>query len=209
MAEITFPIRVLAEYGIESLLLTNAAGGINRKYQPGEFMAFKDHLNFMGDNPLRGPAHRGLERFVDLTQTYDPVLTKTLKLARKAKAKLHTGVYCAVSGPNYETPAEVHAYDKLGAGAVGMSTVPEAIVPTMACGSLASPALPTPLPDCLVMPSPMKRCFRPVPPPAKPQPNYSPNSPDIMNDPINIISEAIKAREQRKHIPNSRSALRS
>jgi len=129
MAEITFPIRVLAEYGIESLLLTNAAGGINRKYQPGEFMAFKDHLNFMGDNPLRGPAHRGPERFVDLTQTYDPVLTKTLKLAaRKAKAKLHTGVYCAVSGPNYETPAEVHAYDKLGAGAVGMSTVPEAIV---------------------------------------------------------------------------------
>lgn len=129
MAEITFPIRVLAEYGIESLLLTNAAGGINRKYQPGEFMAFKDHLNFMGDNPLRGPAHRGPERFVDLTQTYDPVLTKTLKLAaRKTKAKLHTGLYCAVSGPNYETPAEVHAYGKLGADAVGMSTVPEAIV---------------------------------------------------------------------------------
>ena len=129
MAAITFPIRVLAEYGIESLLLTNAAGGINRKYQPGEFMAFKDHLNFMGDNPLRGPEHRGPERFVDLTQTYDPVLTKTLKLAaRKTKAKLHTGLYCAVSGPNYETPAEVHAYGKLGADAVGMSTVPEAIV---------------------------------------------------------------------------------
>ena len=129
MAAITFPIRVLAEYGIESLLLTNAAGGINRKYQPGEFMAFKDHLNFMGNNPLRGPEHRGPERFVDLTQTYDPVLTKTLKLAaRKTKAKLHTGLYCAVSGPNYETPAEVHAYGKLGADAVGMSTVPEAIV---------------------------------------------------------------------------------
>mgnify|MGYP001418477167 FL=1 len=129
MAEITFPIRVLAEYGIESLLLTNAAGGINRKYQPGEFMAFKDHLNFMGDNPLRGPAQSGQERFVDLTETYDPVLTKILKsAARKAKAKLHTGVYCAVSGPNYETPAEVRAYGKLGADAVGMSTVPEAIL---------------------------------------------------------------------------------
>lgn len=129
MAAITLPIRVLAEYGIESILLTNAAGGINRKYQPGEFMAFKDHLNFMGDNPLRGPAQPGLERFMDLTQTYDPSLTKTLhSAARKTKTKFHTGVYCAVSGPNYETPAEVRAYGKLGADAVGMSTVPEAIV---------------------------------------------------------------------------------
>ena len=129
MTAITLPIRVLAEYGIESLLLTNAAGGINRKYQPGEFMAFKDHLNFMGDNPLRGPAQPGLERFVDLTQIYDPSLTKILQsAARKTKTKLHSGVYCAVSGPNYETPAEVRAYGKLGAAAVGMSTVPEAIV---------------------------------------------------------------------------------
>ncbi|RZO58796.1 MAG: purine-nucleoside phosphorylase [Limisphaerales bacterium] len=129
MAAITLPIRVLAEYGIKCLLITNAAGGINSKYQPGEFMAFKDHLNFMGDNPLRGPAKPGLERFVDLTQAYDPSLTKTLQLAaRKNKIKLHTGVYCAVSGPNYETPAEVRAYGKLGADAVGMSTVPEAIV---------------------------------------------------------------------------------
>ena len=129
MAAITLPIRVLAEYGIKCLLLTNAAGGINRKYQPGEFMAFKDHLNFMGDNPLRGPAQPGLERFVDLTQIYDPSLTKILQsAARKTKTKLHSGVYCAVSGPNYETPAEVRAYGKLGAAAVGMSTVPEAIV---------------------------------------------------------------------------------
>lgn len=129
MAAITLPIRVLAEYGIKSLLLTNAAGGINRKYKPGDFMAFKDHLNFMGDNPLRGRAQPGLERFVDLTQTYDPSLTKALQsAARKTKTKLHTGVYCAVSGPNYETPTEVRAYGKLGADAVGMSTVPEAIV---------------------------------------------------------------------------------
>jgi len=129
MTAITLPIRVLAEYGIECLLLTNAAGGINRKYQPGEFMAFTDHLNFMGDNPLRGPAKPGLERFVDLTQAYDPSLTKILQsAASKTKIKLHTGVYCAVSGPNYETPAEVLAYGKLGADAVGMSTVPEVIV---------------------------------------------------------------------------------
>lgn len=129
MAAITLPIRVLAEYGIKSLLLTNAAGGINRKYQPGDFMAFKDHLNFMDDNPLRGRVQPGLERFVDLTQTYDPSLSKALQsAARKTKTKLHTGVYCAVSGPNYETPAEVRAYGKLGADAVGMSTVPEAIV---------------------------------------------------------------------------------
>ena len=129
MTAITLPIRVLAEYGIECLLLTSAAGGINRKYQPGEFMAFTDHLNFMGDNPLRGPAKPGLERFVDLTQAYDPSLTKILQsAASKTKIKLHTGVYCAVSGPNYETPAEVRAYGKLGADAVGMSTVPEVIV---------------------------------------------------------------------------------
>ena len=129
LAEITFPIRTLAEYGVKTLLLTNAAGGINPKYQPGQFMAATDHLNFMGDNPLRGPAAKGRERFVDLSQVYDPALLNQLKqAARKAKANLHCGVYCAVSGPSYETPAEIRAFRKFGADAVGMSTVPEAIV---------------------------------------------------------------------------------
>ena len=126
---LTFPIRVLAEYGIENILLTNAAGGINKKFRAGEFMQFTDHLNFIGENPLRGTLAKGRERFIDLSQTYDPVLNKALQAAaRKTKTKLHRGVYCALSGPSYETPAEVRALAKLGANAVGMSTVPEAIV---------------------------------------------------------------------------------
>lgn len=126
---LTFPIRVLAEYGIENILLTNAAGGINKKFRAGEFMQFTDHLNFIGENPLRGPLAKSRERFIDLSQTYDPVLNKALQAAaRKTKTKLHRGVYCALSGPSYETPAEICALAKLGANAVGMSTVPEAIV---------------------------------------------------------------------------------
>ena len=126
---LTFPIRVLAEYGIKNILLTNAAGGINKKFRAGEFMQFTDHLNFIGENPLRGPLAKGRERFIDLSQTYDPLLNKALQAAaRKTKTKLHRGVYCALSGPSYETPAEICALAKLGANAVGMSTVPEAIV---------------------------------------------------------------------------------
>jgi purine-nucleoside phosphorylase len=126
---VTFPIRVLAEYGIENILLTNAAGGIDKKFHAGEFMQFTDHLNFIGDNPLRGPLPKGRERFIDLSQTYDPTLNKALQAAaRKTKTKLHRGIYCALSGPSYETPAEIRAFAKLGADAVGMSTVPEAIV---------------------------------------------------------------------------------
>jgi purine-nucleoside phosphorylase len=126
---VTFPIRVLAEFGIENILLTNAAGGIDKKFKPGEFMQFTDHLNFIGDNPLRGPLPKGRERFIDLSQTYDPALNKALQAAaRKTKTKLYRGVYCSLSGPSYETPAEIRALAKLGADAVGMSTVPEAIV---------------------------------------------------------------------------------
>jgi purine-nucleoside phosphorylase len=126
---VTFPIRVLAEFGIENILLTNAAGGIDKKFKPGEFMQITDHLNFIGDNPLHGPLSKGRERFIDLSQTYDLALNKALQAAaRKTKTKLHRGVYCAVSGPSYETPAEIRALAKLGADAVGMSTVPEAIV---------------------------------------------------------------------------------
>jgi purine-nucleoside phosphorylase len=129
MERVTFAIRVLAEFGIRDLLLTNAAGGMNRQFRPGDFMVLTDHINLMGVNPLRGEAVAGQPRFVDLTQVYDPNLSALLHRAgRAAKTKLRRGVYLAVSGPTYETPAEVRAYARLGADAVGMSTVPEAVV---------------------------------------------------------------------------------
>lgn len=128
MAQVTFPIRVLAAMGVRDLLLTNAAGGINPRVRPGDFMCITDHINFMGANPLRGgDPLQG--RFVDLTAVYDPgFIALWRRAARKAKVRLATGVYLAVSGPSYETPAEIGVYAQLGADAVGMSTVPEAIV---------------------------------------------------------------------------------
>lgn len=129
METATFPVRVLAEFGVRDLLLTNAAGGINQKFRPGDFMCLEDHINLMGANPLRGPLAKGRERFVDLTRTYDARLTGILRrAAKKVKLRVHSGVYLAVSGPSYETPAEIRAFACLGADAVGMSTVPEAIV---------------------------------------------------------------------------------
>jgi purine-nucleoside phosphorylase len=129
MERVTFAIRTLAEFGVRDLLLTNAAGGINRNFRPGDFMVLTDHINLMGANPLRGEAVPGRPRFVDLTKVYDPKLSALLHRAgRAAKTRLRRGVYLAVSGPTYETPAEVRAYARLGADAVGMSTVPEAIV---------------------------------------------------------------------------------
>jgi len=129
MSSVTFAVRSLAQYGIRDLLLTNAAGGINSKYRSGEFMVIKDHLNFMGENPLRGPLVTGLPRFIDLSRLYDPLMRRLLKKAATAASlTLREGVYAAVSGPSYETPAEIKAFKRLGADAVGMSTVPEAIV---------------------------------------------------------------------------------
>jgi purine-nucleoside phosphorylase len=129
MEHVTFAVRALAAFGIRDLLLTNAAGGLNRNFRAGDFMVLTDHINFMGANPLRGEAMAGLPRFVDLTQTYDAVLSKLLRAAaNECKLKLQAGVYLAVSGPSYETPAEIRAFARLGADAVGMSTVPEAIV---------------------------------------------------------------------------------
>jgi purine-nucleoside phosphorylase len=129
MSVVTFAVRTLAAYGIRDLVLTNAAGGINRKFRPGDFMLLNDHINLMGTNPLRGPAIPGLPRFVDQTEVYDPVMREELKRAgRAAKVRVHSGVYLALSGPTYETPAEIRAFERLGADAVGMSTVPEAIV---------------------------------------------------------------------------------
>jgi purine-nucleoside phosphorylase len=129
MERVTFATRTLAAFGITDLLLTNAAGGLNKKFHAGDFMALTDHINFMGTNPLRGPAISGLMRFVDLTDTYDARLRKLLfQAGRISKVKLQRGVYLAVSGPSYETPAEIRAFTTLGADAVGMSTVPEAVV---------------------------------------------------------------------------------
>lgn len=129
MERVTFAVRALAAFGIGDLLLTNAAGGINKTFRAGDFMVLTDHINFMGSNPLRGPEVPGRTRFVDLTDTYDGRLSNLLFAAGKAAGiKLRRGTYLAVSGPSYETPAEIRAFDRLGADAVGMSTVPEAIV---------------------------------------------------------------------------------
>ncbi len=129
MERITLPIRVLATFGIRDLLLTNAAGGINKKFRPGDFMVLTDHINLMGVNPLRGEAMPGQPRFVDMTQIYSPRLNALLFRAGKSgNLKLHRGIYLAVSGPSYETPAEIRAFAQLGADAVGMSTVPETMV---------------------------------------------------------------------------------
>jgi purine-nucleoside phosphorylase len=129
MERVTFAVRTLAAYGIKDLLLTNAAGGLNKNFHAGDFMMLTDHINFMGINPLRGEAIPGLPRFVDLTKTYDEGLSRLLRAAgNECKLKLQAGVYLAVSGPTYETPAEIRAFARLGADAVGMSTVPEAIV---------------------------------------------------------------------------------
>jgi len=127
--QVTFGVRVLAELGIQDVLLTNAAGGIRRGWKPGDFMAITDHINLMGGNPLRGPVAEGRERFVDMTQAYDPALIqRTRAAARLAKVRLRSGVYLAVPGPSFETPAEIRAFARLGADAIGMSTAPETIV---------------------------------------------------------------------------------
>jgi len=129
MERVTFAVRALAAFGIRDLLLTNAAGGINKKFRAGDFMVLTDHINLMGANPLRGPAGPGLPRFVDMTEVYDTKLRALLFRAGKScNLRLQRGVYLAVSGPSYETPAEIRAFARLGADAVGMSTVPEAMV---------------------------------------------------------------------------------
>lgn len=129
MEQVVFPIRVFAALGVRGVLLTNAAGGIAEGLVPGSLMAIEDHINFMGANPLRGANddHIG-PRFPDLTAGYDNRLRACLmEAAQAASVPLHSGVYLAVSGPSFETPAEIRAFARLGADAVGMSTVPECI----------------------------------------------------------------------------------
>jgi purine-nucleoside phosphorylase len=129
MERVAFAVRTLAELGVTDLLLTNAAGGLNLNFRPGDFMLLTDHINLMGANPLRGPETPGRSRFVDMTAAYDAGLGRLLRrAARSCGVRLRSGVYLAVSGPSYETPAEIRAFRRLGADAVGMSTAPEAIV---------------------------------------------------------------------------------
>ena len=129
MEAVTVAVRTMAACGVEDVLLTNAAGGLKKSMRPGDFMLIEDHINFMGDNPLRGPTLTGRARFVDLTEAYNFELRRLLQqAARQSRVRLQSGVYLAVSGPSYETPAEIRAFARLGADAVGMSTVPEAIV---------------------------------------------------------------------------------
>ena len=130
LQEVTFPMRVLKKMGIETVMLTNAAGILNPKFKPGMFMLLKDHINLIGENPLRGKNWEGWgPRFPNLSEAYDPTLRKlALKVANQEKFLLKEGVYVALPGPSYETPAEVNMYKKWGGYAVGMSTVPEVIV---------------------------------------------------------------------------------
>ena len=130
LEDVTFPIRVLKLLGVRTLILTNAAGSLNTEFTPGSLMVISDHINLMGVNPLIGPNdERFGPRFPDLTSTYDPELQNiVIDEAKAINVDLRRGVYAALSGPSYETPAEIHMVRTLGADAVGMSTVPEAIV---------------------------------------------------------------------------------
>ena len=125
--QVVFPARVLALAGIRSFVATCAAGGIAPRATPGSLMVFSDHLNFQGQNPLAGVhEQRWGARFVDMTRAYDPSLRRQmLEAARSLGLKCFEGVYAALLGPSYETPAEIRALRILGAAAVGMSTVPE------------------------------------------------------------------------------------
>ena len=130
MQEITYPVKVMKALGVKTLILTNAAGAVNERFRPADLMIITDHINFTGSNPLIGKNDETLgERFPDMSEVYKKNL---IELAQKCACDLNIdikkGVYWANSGPSYETPAEINMIRKLGGDAVGMSTVPEAIV---------------------------------------------------------------------------------
>src|SRR5258708_5603342 len=150
-----FPVRVLHQLGAQTLIVTNAAGGVRRAFSPGDIMMIRDHINLMFRNPLIGRVEDGEERFPDMSEPYDPALRHQAHAVAKAQSvALQEGVYAGLLGPSYETPAEVRMLAFLGADAVGMSTVPEVIV-ARACGmrvlgfscitNLASGISPTPI----------------------------------------------------------------
>ncbi|UOF00453.1 purine-nucleoside phosphorylase [Bdellovibrio reynosensis] len=129
MSSVVFPVRTLAMLGVETLILTNSAGGFGESMQAGDFMIIEDHINLMGTNPLMGPNIKELgPRFPDMTEAYDKRLISIMEqLLQKQGTRYHKGIYCGVSGPTYETPAEVRYLKLIGGKAVGMSTVPETI----------------------------------------------------------------------------------
>ena len=152
MQEVTFPIRVMKELGIHTVMLTNAAGGVNPAYQVGDLMLLEDHINmlgFAGANPLMGPNDEELGvRFVGMTQTYDrPLRQRAMEVARENAIPLHCGVYVGLSGPFFETPAEIRMIRALGGDTVGMSTVNEVLVArhagmrVMACSGVTNCAI--------------------------------------------------------------------
>jgi purine-nucleoside phosphorylase len=130
LEEVTFAVRTFGLLGIKTLILTNAAGGINVQLTRGALMVISDHLNLMGVNPLRGPNdERFGPRFPDMSSVYSPELQElVVEEAKAINVEVRRGTYVALPGPSYETPAEIHLLRNLGADAVGMSTVPEAIV---------------------------------------------------------------------------------
>jgi purine-nucleoside phosphorylase len=129
MADVIFPARLLVRLGVKAVLLTNAAGGVRRAFRPGDLMLISDHINFFGSHPLIGENEEALgHRFPDMSAVYDRRLRRLAKeTARSLRIPLKEGVYLGNPGPSYETPAEIRAFARLGADAVGMSTVPEAI----------------------------------------------------------------------------------
>jgi purine-nucleoside phosphorylase len=130
LSRITLPVRVMKALGAHTLVVTNAAGGIHSKFLPGDLMLLNDHLNLMGDNPLIGPNDERLGcRFPPMSAAYDREYRALAhQVAREQGITLKEGIYCALTGPNYETPAEVRFLERAGADAVGMSTVPEVLV---------------------------------------------------------------------------------
>jgi len=129
MQQVSFPVRLMKMLGIQSVIITNAAGGVNEKFIPGDLMIIKDHINFMGTNPLIGTNYDGFgPRFPDMSAAYTSNLIQIAqKCADNLMIDIRQGVYMGFTGPSYETPAEIRAARILGADAVGMSTVPEVI----------------------------------------------------------------------------------
>jgi purine-nucleoside phosphorylase len=130
LARITLPVRVMKRLGVEILIISNAAGGLNPLFAPGDVMVISDHINLTGQNPLIGPNLGSLgPRFPDMAAVYDrPLIQAAEQVALEEKIKLLKGIYVGVAGPNLETPAETRFLRMIGADAVGMSTIPEVIV---------------------------------------------------------------------------------
>lgn len=130
LQQVTFPVRVMKALGCSTLIVSNACGGMNPQFEKGDLMVIEDHINLIGDNPLRGPNDERLgERFPDMSQPYDRELIRlSQQIALHEQIRLHKGVFVAVSGPNLETRAEYRWLRACGADVVGMSTVPEVIV---------------------------------------------------------------------------------